>query len=639
MADIGTAYIRIAPNMSGVQGKIAGGLKGSGSSFADQFGGEVSNKSAVITGAIAGAVASVANRAMDIVSQSIGDAVARVDTLNAFPKVLKAMGISSDDAKAATDKLNKSLQGLPTRLQDGASGVQQFIAAGLPAGKATDTYLAMNNALLAAGGNAQDTGIVMDSLTRALSGGTTEATTIQAALSRMPTALQGLEKATGKSAGELYKLYAANPNQLAEDLVNLNKNGGGGLASLDAQAREATGGINTGFANMQTAISRGMADIINSIGQANISGALSKAGKAFEDVFKIVASGIKFMIDHKDIFAPIAVAIGTIVTALAAWAAITKTMTIVQALFNAVMAMNPIGLIIIAIAGLVAGLVYFFTQTELGKQVFQAFGQILSAVFNGIISAVQSVGNFFSSVFSGIQAVVSGVIDWIKNNWQLLLAILTGPIGIAVLLVTSHFQQIKDFIGGVVSSIGGFFSGLWNGIINGVSNMFNNVVGFFTSLPGKILSVVGNLGNTLYNAGKDLINGLLNGAGSLISTIGKFFLDKLPGWIQGPFKSALGIHSPSTVFAGFGGNITEGLVQGLNKGQSMVTGAVGNITDSVLAPLSGSINPAYAPSGATVGGNGSGQVAGGAAIVQNNSIYNQVDLDTVTRELAWQIRR
>ncbi|SEC98945.1 hypothetical protein [Arthrobacter woluwensis] len=37
-----------------------------------------------------------------------------------------------------------------------------------------------------------------------------------------------------------------------------------------------------------------------------------------------------------------------------------------------------------------------------------------------------------------------------------------------------------------------------------------------------------------------MIQGLLNGAGSLLSSIGSFFLNQLPGWIVGPFKAALG---------------------------------------------------------------------------------------------------
>jgi len=615
MADIGTAYIRIAPNMTGIQSKISGGLKGSGSNFADQFGGEFSAKSAILTGAVAGVVATAANKAMNVLSGAFNDAIARVDTLNAFPRVLKAMGVGSDEAKAATDKLDKSLRGLPTTLQDGAAGVQQFIAAGLPASKATDTFLAMNNALLATGGNAQDTQIVMESLTRAISGGSAPVTTIQAALSRMPTALQGLQKATGKTADELYKLYSANPQQLADDLVNLNKNGGGGLASLDSQAREATAGIGTGITNMQTAVTRGMAAIIQAVGQKNVSDAITNIGKGFEAILKAIVPVVNFISSNSDIFAPIAIAIGTIVTALTAWAAVTKIMTIAQALFNAVMAMNPIGLVVIAIAALVAGLVYFFTQTETGKKVFQAFGDV--------------VGTVWAAIQTGF--------NWVKDNWQLLLGILTGPIGLAVLAIIKNWDTIKEFAGNAVDFIKDKFQGAKDFIVNA----FSTAVNFIKGLPGQIVSALGNMGSLLYNSGKDLIQGLLDGAGSLLSKIGKFFLDKLPGWIQGPFKSALGISSPSKVFAGFGGNITDGLVNGLNKGQGIVAGAVSNITDSVLAPLTGGINSqlAYASSGASAKGWQDGQVAGMPQIVQNNNIYDQVDLDKVATQLAWDIRR
>ncbi|WP_074783883.1 hypothetical protein [Arthrobacter woluwensis] len=59
-----------------------------------------------------------------------------------------------------------------------------------------------------------------------------------------------------------------------------------------------------------------------------------------------------------------------------------------------------------------------------------------------------------------------------------------------------------------------------------------------------------------------MIQGLLNGAGSLLSSIGSFFLNQLPGWIVGPFKAALGIHSPSRVFRQFGEFIVQGLAGG-----------------------------------------------------------------------------
>ncbi|MFI2837538.1 tape measure protein [Mycolicibacterium sp. PDY-3] len=341
-------------------------------------------KMGAVLGAVGGVVLSVVNRAFDEMGALIGGAVERVDTLNQFPKVLESMGISAAEAKATTDKLSKSLQGLPTPLQDGASGVQQFIAAGLSSGKATDTFLAMNNALLAAGGNAQDTGVVMDSLTRALSGGSTQATTIQAALSRMPTALQALQKATGLTADELYKLYAANPQRLADDLIELNKRGSSGLASLEEQARKATGGIATGMDNARTAVTRGLAGILQSVGTSNISSAISGVGVAFEQALGGVAQVVNFVKTNKTVFislgAGIAVATAALVAASAAmkaYSAATLAVSAVMALqaqglgvlraawlaLNIAMNVSPLGWALTAVAALTSGIAFLAMST------------------------------------------------------------------------------------------------------------------------------------------------------------------------------------------------------------------------------------------------------------------------------------
>lgn len=328
-------------------------LSGATKSFGDQ-GEETSasttrlgsslGKTGAILGAVSGVVSSVVNRAFDEMGSSIGGAVERVDTLNRFPTVLESMGVSATDAKAATDTLNRSLQGLPTTLQDGASGVQQFIAAGLSSGRATETYLAMNNALLAAGSNAQDTGVVMDSLTRALSGGSTQATTIQAALSRMPTALQGLQVATGKTADELYKLYAADPQKLADDLVELNKRGSSGLASLEDQARKATGGIGTGVENARTAVTRGLAGILQAVGSKDISSAISGIGVSFERTLGVVAQTVNFVKSNKTVFISLAAGVTVATTSFLAVTAAVKAYTAASIAVSAVVALQAQGL-------------------------------------------------------------------------------------------------------------------------------------------------------------------------------------------------------------------------------------------------------------------------------------------------------
>src|SRR4029077_9010349 len=71
-----------------------------------------------------------------------------------------------------------------------------------------------------------------------------------------------------------------------------------------------------------------------------------------------------------------------------------------------------------------------------------------------------------------ITAAVSKAIDWVKAHWPLILAILTGPVGLAVLAIVKHWDEIK----------------------NGASKMIGDLVGFFQKLPGRILSAVGDLG-------------------------------------------------------------------------------------------------------------------------------------------------
>jgi hypothetical protein len=75
-----------------------------------------------------------------------------------------------------------------------------------------------------------------------------------------------------------------------------------------------------------------------------------------------------------------------------------------------------------------------------------------------------------------------------------------------------------------------------------------------------------------------MIQGLIDGASGLLSNLGSFFLDIVPAWIREPFKAALGIHSPSRVFAGFGENTMQGYINGIegmgSKVDRTLSGAV-----------------------------------------------------------------
>lgn len=143
-----------------------------------------------------------------------------------------------------------------------------------------------------------------------------------------------------------------------------------------------------------------------------------------------------------------------------------KVAAATQWLLNAAMSANPIGLLIAGIVLLVGGLIWFFTKTKVGQKVVQvAWGAIKGAV-KAVVdwwknTALPAIKRFFG----GISKVIATVIDWVKKNWPLLLGIITGPIGLAVLWVIKNWSKIKAG-----------FAVVWTWV---KTNVFDKIAGFF----------------------------------------------------------------------------------------------------------------------------------------------------------------
>lgn len=140
--------------------------------------------------------------------------------------------------------------------------------------------------------------------------------------------------------------------------------------------------------------------------------------------------------------------------------------------FSLALLANPIGLIIAAIALLVAGLVYFFTQTEVGKQAWSSFMTFLGEAWANIASLAitvwTAVSEFFSGLWTGISSFFTTAVSTIMDlffNWT--------PLGIII----SNWSGIVQF-----------FVDTWTNIKLGVALFIASVVVFFQELPGKILA-------------------------------------------------------------------------------------------------------------------------------------------------------
>jgi hypothetical protein len=171
-----------------------------------------------------------------------------------------------------------------------------------------------------------------------------------------------------------------------------------------------------------------------------------------EDVASAIGNLISWVMQNKDALIMLGVAIaagviafqgynlimGIVEGAQKAWLVIqglfkvvTGEATLAQMGFNASLLANPIGLVIAAIAALVAGLIWFFTQTKLGQDIWKNFTSFLG-------TAVKNIGNFFHDTFTAIGGWITGVFE--------------GAIG-----------TVKGFLNGIIDMI--------NGIIGGINSM------------------------------------------------------------------------------------------------------------------------------------------------------------------------
>jgi tape measure domain-containing protein len=146
-------------------------------------------------------------------------------------------------------------------------------------------------------------------------------------------------------------------------------------------------------------------------------------------------------------------------TATLATSAATRVAAAAQWVFNAALSANPIGIVIAAIAALVAGLVWFFTQTELGQQIWSAVMGAIGAAATWLWETI------LQPVFAGIGAVFT----WIWEN-------VISPIGTLIVNYFRFWGAIavwlwENVLSPVFAGIGQVFSWIW-------SNIIEPIVGF-----------------------------------------------------------------------------------------------------------------------------------------------------------------
>ena len=242
---------------------------------------------------------------------------------------------------------------------------------------------------------------------------------------------------------------------------------------------------------------------------------------------------------------------------------------------------------------------FWWESVKLGFRLLQATFEVIWTALQMAWEAVgQPVLDWIVQKFGDMWTGVQIVLDWVRSKWDEIwnwvkgvYASVISPVVDWIVVkfntlkggVETALNLVKGAIQGAADKVRAFYDQYVQPMVDRVIRGFNRVKDTVMGWKDKLVGALSGAGSWLVDAGRNVVQGFINGIKSLAGTIGSAFLNMVPGWIKGPFKKALGIASPSKLFAGYGRNIGEGLIQGVSGMESQVAGAAQGLADSAAS--------------------------------------------------------
>ena len=250
--------------------------------------------------AIGNVVGNVISSVASTVSSSMSTAIARLDTIKNFPRIMGNLGISEDAAAASIQSLSDSIDGLPTSLDSLVSFTQKIVPMFEgDMGAATESAIAFNNAIVAGGRDVTLQANAMEQWSQMMAAGKVDMAAWRSVVNAMPAQMDQVAKAMGKAnTQELYESLVGSKNgtipltELNDAFVRLSKEGLAGYSSFAEQAKVATNGIGTAITNVRNRVAKALASVLDWVGQENISGFINNISSQFGPAAKALTDAL-----------------------------------------------------------------------------------------------------------------------------------------------------------------------------------------------------------------------------------------------------------------------------------------------------------------------------------------------------------
>lgn len=219
------------------------------------------------------------------------------------------------------------------------------------------------------------------------------------------------------------------------------------------------------------------------------------------------------------------------------------------------------------------------------------FEQRIEAIKQIIVTKWNAAIDFMTSLPGKVGNIINSIGEWFSSLPEKIgyaLGFAVGKIGEWVgNMVTTVTTEVPKIVSSVVKFFEELPGNIWTAILktlDTISEWREKMVAFVVVETPKIISsIVGEfkkLPGELRKLGKFIWDGLINGLKDAYSTVTNGIKSFTDGFVNG-FKDALGIHSPSTVFAEIGGYIDQGLANGIAAAVSYVTTAMQGVVNAV----------------------------------------------------------
>jgi phage-related protein len=210
-----------------------------------------------------------------------------------------------------------------------------------------------------------------------------------------------------------------------------------------------------------------------------------------------------------------------------------------------------------------------YTHTHQIAEAFDDMRHLTAAILAGwrhdIASALDNVRHDIASAWDNIRHDVAAIVDAIPGD------------------IAKGWDAARHLTAQALDNIRHDIASGFDSMRHDIASWIDGVLHYFEQLPGQIVNFLRSLPGAMLSIGQNIIHGLINGIESMGSTLASAIVSLIPSPIRSLVAGALGILSPSTVFHGYGVNLVQGLINGVQAMQPHLKTAMQGLTGGVTA--------------------------------------------------------